>query len=144
MGEGRGGRGFCFDLLAHASTVTPRPRACRPTQAHPQVGQVGQEDVHVDAVRRSALVVAKAVIHHGGAVPPRLVLLWRVRMGHQERRLGGEVLIQLTLPCLRRKDKTYLKGWLIIISEPNLYFGCKWNVIKKITMMFFWGDFTLF
>lgn len=62
-------------------------------------------------------------------------------MGRQEVRLGGEVLIQLTLPCLRRerqKQTDLLKkvGSLFILNQISIS-----NVNGKIIKMF--CNFTL-
>ena len=70
--------------------------ACRPTQAHAQVGHVGQVKVHVEGVWSEGLVVAEELVHVGHTVPPRLLLLLQA-VGQGGQRHLGQIPVQLTL-----------------------------------------------
>lgn len=99
-GETWGGR-FCFDLgktcvvLLLLLLLLREPRML--TQAHPQVGSVGEVKIHVEGVGSPAVVVGEEAIHNRRAVSLRLLLaicrMWKVK------RLRGEIPVHLAL-CL--------------------------------------------
>lgn len=103
-GETRGGR-FCFDLGNTCVVLVLRwPRLL--TQAHPQVGAVGEVKIHVEGVGSPGVIVSEEVIQDGRTLPVRLLLA--VCRRWKGERLRGEIPVHLTL-CLMMKEKTHTK-----------------------------------
>lgn len=77
-GETRGSR-FCFDL-GETCVVLLLRRPHLLTQAHPQVGGVGEVKIHVEGVGAPCMVVSEELIQRGHTVSLILLLAFRVSL----------------------------------------------------------------
>lgn len=111
-GETRGGR-FCFDLGNTCVVLVLRwPRLL--TQAHPQVGTVGEVKIHVEGVRSPSVIVSEEVIQDRCTLS--LGLLLAVCRRWRGKRLRGEIPVHLTLCLLIKRKYTQI-----------LFYGLKVN-----------------
>lgn len=100
-GETRGGR-FRFDLgKTRVVLVLRGPRLL--TQAHPQVGGVGEVKIHVEGVGGPGVIVGEEVIHQRHTAS--LGLLLAVCRRWKGKRLRGEIPVHLTLSLLTKRKK---------------------------------------
>lgn len=100
-GETRGDR-FGFDL-GEASVALGLRRPHLLTQAHPQVGDVGEVKIHVERVGSPGVIVGEEMIHSKCAVSVWLLLA--VGRRWKGKRLRGEIPVHLTFCLFIQKEK---------------------------------------
>ena len=76
-----------------------------PVQARAQVsGGAGKDEVDVQAVRGRRLLLGEILVHHGGALPPVLLVGAVSREAEERTAHPGEVFVQVQLNLKRSKD----------------------------------------